>query len=234
MKIATPLLIASSIYGIVESAYTGLKPPRISLDASAFRRSLSHSSSICSQDMDIIEANVTLNESMIAIDKAFDADMQDPRNLCAGVKIGTLTEMNCLVDYQKYSAEFESQCVQLGGTTYPVTLLMVCEGPIAGGEFELEMELINVPFCVGTTCQLGEVYNALLDIFDSTENSVSEFDMQCQYFHDYDSLSNTPHTIQIQDTQVAVADADDVNGASIKGSVTAMVFAVGLGLLLTL
>ena len=57
----------------------------------------------------------------------------------------------------------------------------------------------NVPSCLGRSCNLGSVYREILSILEATENSISttdEDELECNFFHSYDSLVNAPQSIE--------------------------------------
>ena len=149
--------IAFTLCALAESKNI-LKGFKVSaLNASSFQRSLGENN-VCAEDMDIIANNEDLNTVMLALndrfDRSFDANFTD---YCVGQKVGDVSEMSCLVDYSRFSEDYENKCWGLGGELYNIALFMSCQGEIPGGTFDLEMELSNVPSCVGFTCDLGEV-----------------------------------------------------------------------------
>jgi len=52
---------------------------------------------------------------------------------------------------------------------------------------------------LGRSCNLGSVYREILSILEATENSISTTDdneLECNFFHSYDSLVNAPQSIE--------------------------------------
>jgi hypothetical protein len=159
------------------------------------------SENVCGQDMQLIADDEDLNNHMEEINEdfglAFEANFTD---YCVGSKKGSKNSLDCTVDYNSFSEDYKSNCVSLGGSVYNVALFMTCHGDLPGAELDLEMELKNIPSCVGETCDLGEIYSIVLDSIKATEASISGTDsnISCDFFHDYIDLTAAPNTITFQ------------------------------------
>mmetsp|Transcript_11724 Transcript_11724/g.21926 ORF Transcript_11724/g.21926 Transcript_11724/m.21926 type:complete len:223 (+) Transcript_11724:98-766(+) len=106
--------------------------------------------------------------------------------------------VDCLVDFEEFSSDFLSHCDESGGIVYPVSLLLRCSKSGDSQDIELEMELMNVPSCFGQSCTREESYRALVGILDASEQPISGISSSyhCQFYHDYDYLSNPPKVLK--------------------------------------
>lgn len=93
---------------------------------------------LCDSDMKLINDNEDLVRDLKNISDTFEEVFNaTPFNYCAGSRAGSLVTMRCEVDYDDFSTEYNESCSDLGGMTYPVTLLMMCASTVMDLEFKL-------------------------------------------------------------------------------------------------
>ncbi len=235
MKRGIQVAIAAGAFAQAQSNELGsLKLPGLSPIRPKHLRALSTSGNVCSEDMNLIANNEELNDLLKKLNDEFDSDFSlNAGEYCTGTKAGDTSFLECSVDYEQFSGDYKSACVGLGGTAYNIALFMRCDGPIPGGTIDLEMQLLHIPTCVGWTCDLGEIYEVLLDAIKVAEASVSGSDsgLECVFFHDYEDLSAAPNTINFQNP--IEDDAEGTTSDSIyRNSLTSVAMSVALGLFL--
>jgi len=191
----------------------------------------------CEQDNEVLGNVPELTTIIHEIESKFDTDFDENNDdYCENRKEGTTTYMDCIGDYKLFYDGYVAQCEdESGGKFYPVSIFMICNGTIGSGTLELEMQLINVPSCFGTTCRVGEVYEALSGVLSATEASISGANngLTCNFYHNYDTLEGAPNTIRVEDKSEEVAEITTNDHVTFKKTGVALL-TIGLGMLLTL
>ncbi len=103
----------------------------------------------CQNDMLGLEDNNKLDgalqAAMTVLSKDFDAKVLD----YCDVRIDKgKTNMNCALDYDIFSAEYQQICHDLNATYNPVSMYMQCSSKSS----TIEMDVLNTPCCIPNTC----------------------------------------------------------------------------------
>lgn len=168
-----------------------------SIRATDFSNSLRSlkSNSVCFQQTSSLESNVeltrTLENVMLHVESAFH-DVYFG-SFCRFEKsdIDEKTTLECVVDYNKFSADYVSLCADNKGKPYPVSFLTSCQD----ANIDLQIELLNIPSCFGRSCassEINEVMDRILVLAEESLNdrlNVRDNDVQCEFFHNYDMKS---------------------------------------------
>ncbi len=139
------------------------------LDAS-FIRQLSVTTDACQEDMAPLESDSGLDQSLqLSIDTFNDNFESNLRKYCAAVSHGNgYVSISCIVDYEEYTTGYQNTCKKSNGMYHPVSFLMQCSDE----NIDVEMEVMNVPSCVGHSCDLDAVYTAIAHVLDTTDVTV--------------------------------------------------------------
>ena len=199
------LLVAVTVcafcVSVESTSQTRVDPQKIFTTAFSLRKlEPKTNQNACQGDMEWLDKNQELKDSMENVTNAFSETInQNINQYCTGRKEGVTTFMDCNVDYNKFSEGYLNLCSHFGGKFYPVKLLMKCEGEQVSRKLDIKMEVSNIPVCLGKTCDVGEIYSALLEVFKRTEDSITDADLglDCEFYHDYLHLLDAPNTITI-------------------------------------
>lgn len=160
----------------------------------------------CMEDTLFLEENTELQNNFTQVLDTFsDSFSTRPGSFCKSSKNGNNVDTECVVDYSLFSTTdmYKSTCSDLGATNYPVSILMKCTKDVS---YSLEMELINIPTCIGKSCDSGQLYLTLVDVLSVIETSIGsgeDWNWKCHFYHDFESLLNAPATvIEIVDRKI--------------------------------
>ncbi len=154
--------------------YTEARPEtKPSIQASAldvsFIRQLSVTTDACQEDMAPLESNRDLDQSLqLSIEKFNDNFESNLRKYCAAVSNGGYVSISCIVDFEEYTVGYQNTCKNSNGMYHPVSFLMQCSDT----NIDVEMEVMNVPSCVGHSCDVDAVYTAIAHVLDTTDVTV--------------------------------------------------------------
>lgn len=157
------------------------------------------SNSVCDHEMKLLESNRTLTESlenvMVDLESAFNTAYFG--SFCKFTQSGVdqSVVLQCAMDYNQFSSEYIALCDDNGGHFHQVTFLANCDND----PLDLQLELVNVPSCLGKSCSSLEINAAILEVVDRTERSLNDRltktfkNAKCKFFHDYD-METQPNT----------------------------------------
>ncbi len=160
----------------------------------------------CMEDTLFLGDNTDLQNNFTQVLETFsDSFSTRPGSFCKSSKNGNNVDTECVVNYSLFSTTdmYKSTCNDLGATNYPVSILMRCTKDVS---YFLEMELINIPACIGKSCDNGHLYLTLVDVLSAIETSIGsgeDWNWKCHFYHDFESLLNAPATvIEIVDSKI--------------------------------
>jgi hypothetical protein len=150
------------------------------------------SNSFCDHEIKLLESNRELTESlenvMVDLESAFNTVYYGGFCKFAESDVDQSVTLQCIMDYNQFSSEFISLCHDNGGDSHPISFLTSCQSD----HLDLEMELLNVPSCLGKSCSSLELNTAILKVVKMTETSLNERleqtlkNAKCKFYHDYD------------------------------------------------
>mmetsp|Transcript_18749 Transcript_18749/g.22986 ORF Transcript_18749/g.22986 Transcript_18749/m.22986 type:complete len:314 (-) Transcript_18749:282-1223(-) len=188
----------------------------------------------CEEDQNTIDESNALSTNFSELLDAVDTSLNEEfQNYCTTTINRSIGSSTCLVDYSTFVDEVEKYndvCTEvIGATPYPVSILMKCSNSDIDGF--LEMELLNVPSCVGKTCDAGNLYHTLINVLYDIQSSLGENeDWDCNFYHDFESLLNAPTSVIS-----LLSDTDNDTGSggtSGKLSTTAKIASIVFGFIL--
>ena len=155
-------------------------------------------SSGCKSDTQRIEENTSLQDKFHGVLQRFSDsfDQSTAWSYCTPTRNGEAVSLNCVVDYSSFQEtdSFNSECESLGAKQYNVSILMLC----SSDSNSLDMDLKNIPTCVGKSCDARHLYSTLITVLDGIKGSIgsgTEYDWTCRYYHDFESLISAPSTV---------------------------------------
>jgi len=136
----------------------------------SFMRQLITSSDSCQRDMTLLELDRDLSRSLSQSIKTLHADFSaTPQRYCQADRYAGVIQSSCLVDYTKFTSEYQQKCKDSDAFFHPVSMLMQCNKDVD----EYEIEMINVPSCISHSCDRKEVNNALAKVLDSVGETIN-------------------------------------------------------------
>ena len=188
------------LVGTVESKLDGSEIKRIDVSSLKQMRRMQQTSSTCLEDTEYIEEHANLSDNFqLALASFTEAFSLSPQSYCTTIAEGTIKSSICAADYSLFNATetYSSICEdEIGATSYPVSILMRCSKESSN----LEMELMNIPSCIGKSCDTQHLYLSLLNVLAGIEVSMgngasSDWDWTCAFYHDFESLRVAPHNV---------------------------------------
>lgn len=153
----------------------------------------------CIRDTQTLDENEELQVSFHDVLNSFTENFNiNPRKYCKTAAIGTVKSSKCIIDYSEFSEveKYNKICSDARATLYPVSILVRCRKENFN---DLDMELLNIPSCVGRSCDSGHLYLTLINILSGIETSMGgsgeEWNWKCTFYHDFESLKRAPATI---------------------------------------
>jgi hypothetical protein len=187
------------------------------------------SSDICEEDTRTLEESTNLQYNFNLVMDSFTKSFEEgPDSYCTASKNGAITSTECVVDYSTFSAHdtYTSLCEVEGGGDFSASILMRCSRE--NEKQFLDMDLLNIPSCVGKSCDAGHLYQTLLQILNNIQNSIGEGNWQCKFFHDFDSLISAPAVIEVP---VKGESGANTLGSTTTTSLLVAVLSVGISML---
>lgn len=143
--------------------------------------------SSCQNDMMELERNTDLSDSLQNALNSFSTDFNsNPLQYCTtsssstiqssgSTNAGGTRQLDCFVDFSRFSSDYKSICRDFEAEHIPVTLFLQCSSSaVSDHDVTLEMELANIPTCLAHQCdrvQVGIALDRLLS--ESNEQSDS-------------------------------------------------------------
>ena len=172
-------------------------------------RNLQASSSGCISDTQRIDENISLQDKFHNVLQTFSNSFDENTawDYCDPTIKGEAVTLDCVVDYSSfletdtYNSECESE--SLGGKQYNISILMLC----SSDSNSLNMDLKNIPTCLGKSCDSRHLYSTLINVLDGVKGSIGSgaaYHWTCRYYHDFESLIAAPSTvIEIPEEEVS-------------------------------
>ena len=159
----------------------------------------------CQSDTDQLRTNLGLNNAYDAVMNDFTTSIQEnAASYCTSVRSGDLVDTQCISNYTEFdaTATYNTHCNTLGGRNYATSVLVRCDK--FDGNYTLDMQLLNVPSCIGVSCDAGYLYLTLTHILDGVKESMGDGEgtdnpdvdaWDCTYYHSMGTLADAPATV---------------------------------------
>ncbi len=165
-------------------------------EASFLRRELNLSEE-CQADLEILESDLDLSKSLQESVQSFHVELAsnrreycDTRRTTKNGDEGALitTHTSCIIDYTKFSKGYQNKCKNTpNAVQMPISLLMECS--TSSSDFAVDMQFINLPICLGQSCDANEVVSALDLALKSSSSSLKENGgemVRCEIYSSFD------------------------------------------------
>jgi hypothetical protein len=135
----------------------------------------------CLEDMRQLQAVADLEIALqLALDD-FNRDYEyQPLEYCSSRLNGGRKESECRINFEKFTATYQTMCHDSEAEYTPVSLFMHCYDDFS----DLEMELINIPNCLAHSCDDEEISEAVGRVLHEPLTWSNPMEtMTCQFFH---------------------------------------------------
>jgi hypothetical protein len=227
--------IAISLLSTIASSYSKEITDELHI-AQSIRKSATHiratssvvrhvtSDEVCEAEVLQLESNSDLTSSLDTLIADFDASFNENfHDFCSISMNPSGMFLECALDYKDYSSDYISLCTENNGVVHNIRFLSICQAD----NFDMEIELSNLPSCFGQSCDGSKIQDALALILDVTEKTMNEENsgLKCSIVHDYDmtlEVSDTPKVVGAS-TYEEESGGYDINKKSFLRFVSALV-----------
>jgi hypothetical protein len=168
------------------------------------------SDEVCEVEVLQLESNEELTSSLDTLisdlDTAFSENIHDFCSISFNPS-GIL--MECVMDYEQYSSDYENLCTQSNGVVHKIRFISICEAE----HFDMEIELSNLPSCFGQSCDESKVNEVITLLLGMAESMLNEEDsgMKCSIIHDYDNNQSIADTANVVGASTSEEDSGGFN-----------------------